>query len=79
MRTVVRDDGVRDAEPGDDVFPDELFDLGGCDVDEGLGFNPFGEVVRGGDEMLESAGCGWEYSDDIEPPLCKGSGTCHWL
>lgn len=75
---VIRDDSVRNAKPGDDVFLDEVLHLSCSDVDEGF-CNPLREVICGGDKVLELAGGSWEHADDVKPPLCEGPQTGDWV
>ena len=46
LKAVVRDEGMRDSELGDNVFPNKLLGIHISNVCQGLGFNLFGEVVR---------------------------------
>ena len=46
LKTIVRDEGMRDLESGDNVFPNKLFDVHISNICQGLSFNPFGEIVR---------------------------------
>ena len=45
LKSIVRDEGTRDPEPGDNVFPEKLFGINISDIRQRLGFNPFGEIV----------------------------------
>ena len=45
LNTIVRDEGVRDPEPSDNVFPNKLFDVQISDIHQRYGFNPFSKVV----------------------------------
>ena len=46
LKAVVRDEGMRDSESGDNVFPHKLLGVYVSDICQGLSFNPFDEVVR---------------------------------
>ena len=43
---VVRDDGVRDSESANDVFPYKVLDLPSCDACKGFRLNPLCKVVN---------------------------------
>ena len=45
LKAVVQDEGMRDSESNDNVFPNKLLGVHVPDVCQGLDFNPFGEVV----------------------------------
>ena len=45
LNAVVRDEGMRDSESGDNVFLNKLLGVHVLDVCQGLSFNLFGEVV----------------------------------
>ena len=45
LKAVVRDEGMRDSESGDNIFPHKLLGVHVPNVRQGLSFNPFGEVV----------------------------------
>ena len=63
LGAVVSDDGSREAIMAYEGFLDERFHLGHCDVGDGLGFNPFGEIIHDNEEELlyisrsSGAGC----------------------
>ena len=46
LKAIVRDEGARDPEPGDNVFPDKFLGIHISDIHQGLNFNPFSKVVR---------------------------------
>ena len=46
LKAIVRDEGMRDSESGDNIFPHKLLGVHVLDVCQGLSFNPFGEVAR---------------------------------
>ena len=45
QKAVVRDEGTRDSESGDNVFPNKLLGIHVPNVCQGLGFNRFSEVI----------------------------------
>ena len=45
LKSIVRDEGMRDPKPGDNIFPDKFLGIHLSDVCQGLDFNPFGEIV----------------------------------
>ena len=46
LKAFFRDEGMRDSESGDNIFPNKLLGVHVPDVCQGLGFNPFDEVIR---------------------------------
>ena len=46
LKAVVQDEGVKDPEPDDNVFPKKFPGIYVFDIRQGLSFNPFGKVVR---------------------------------
>ena len=42
---IVRDEGVRDPESGDNVFPDKFLSIHISDVHQRFNVNPLGEIV----------------------------------
>lgn len=59
---------LRYAEARYDVTPNEANDIGLFNFDNWLGFNPFGMVVGGSDEELESSWSDCEFTHNIHPP-----------
>ena len=45
LKAVVRDEGTKDPEPGDNVFPDKFLGIHVPNICQRLDFNPLGEVV----------------------------------
>ena len=45
LKVIVRDEGVRDPKPGDNIFPDKLLGVYIFDVRQGFGFNPLSKIV----------------------------------
>ena len=45
LQTIVRDEGMGDSKPSDNIFPNKSFGNHISDVCQWLVFNPFGEVV----------------------------------
>ena len=45
LKSVVRDEGMRYFEVGDNVLPDKLLYVHISDIRQRLSFNPFGEIV----------------------------------
>ena len=45
LKAVIRDEGMRDSKSSNDVLPDEFLCIHVLDVGQGLGFDPFGEIV----------------------------------
>ena len=72
---IIRDDGVRDPIPSDNVVPDEFFRRRGCDSLVGGCFHSLGKVVdRYKNKAMIVGGC-WMYSaNDVNPP----SGERPW-
>ena len=65
LKAVVQDEGVRDPEPDDNVFPKKFLGIYVFDIHQGLSFNPFGKVVRADQQIpLIPYGLG-ERTNDI--------------
>ena len=45
LKADVRDEGVGDPKSSNDVLPDKLLGIHIPDIGQGLGFDPFGEIV----------------------------------
>ena len=71
LKSIVRDEGMRDPEPGDNVFPDKFLGVHISDVCQGLGFNPFDEIVCANQQISLVTCCFGERANDIQAPLCK--------
>ena len=46
LKAIVRDEGTRDFESSDNVFPDKFLGIYIPDIYQGFDFDPFSEVVR---------------------------------
>ena len=46
LKAVIRDEGMRDPKSSNNVLPDKLLGVHIPDIGQGLGFDPFGEIVR---------------------------------
>ena len=46
LKVVVQDEGVGDPKSSNDVLLDKLLGIHIPDIGQGLGFDPFGEIVR---------------------------------
>ena len=45
LKTIVRDEGMRDPKLSNDVLPDKLLGIHIPYVSQGFGFDPFGEII----------------------------------
>ena len=45
LKAVIRDEGIRDPKSSNDVLLGKLLSIHIPDVGQGLGFDPFGEIV----------------------------------
>ena len=69
VSTIIRDDGVRDPIPGDDVIPDEFPRRHGSDYLVQGCLHPLGEVVDGHHDKPMTIRGGQVYgTNDINPP-----------
>ena len=46
LKIVVRDEGMRDFEPSDNIFLNKSLGIHNPDICQWFNFNPFGEVIR---------------------------------
>ena len=46
LETIIRDEGMRNPKPCDNVFLDKLLGVHNLDICQGFGFNPLSEVIR---------------------------------
>ena len=76
IRAIVRDEGVWDPVPGDDVVSNELFHRHGCDSLVGGYFRPLSKVVdRYEDEAMTVRSSRMYRASDINPS--GGEGPWH--
>ena len=78
LSAIIRDNPVWYAEYDHDVL-EELFGLLGCDFGYRFGFNPFGELVDGGEEVCETTWCYLQGSDHVESPGNERPGAQNGL
>ena len=71
LKSIVRDEAMRDPEPGDNVFLDKFLGVYIFDVCQGLGFNPFGEIVCANQHISLVTCYFGERANNIQAPLCK--------
>ena len=71
LKSIVQDEGMRDLESGDNVFPDKLLGVHISNICQGLGFNPFGEVACADQQISLVTCCFGEKANNIQAPLCK--------
>ena len=79
LKTIVRNEGVRDPEPGNNVFPDEHFGIHFSDVRQSFSFNPFGKVVSANEQISFVPYCLGKGPDDIQAPLRKWPRVGQWI
>ena len=75
LKTIIRDEGMRDPEPGDNVFLDNLFGIHISDIRQKLNFNPFGEIVRADLQISFVLCCFGERGNNIQAPQSKWPGA----
>ena len=46
LKPIVRDEGMRDPKPSDNIFPDKSLGFHIPDIRQWFSFNPLGEVIR---------------------------------
>ena len=62
---------MRDSEPSDNIFPNKFFGVHISNVRQGLGFNPFGEIVCADQQISLVTCCFGERANNIQASLCK--------
>ena len=71
LKSIVRDEGTRDPELGDDVFLDNLFGVNVSDIRQGFSFYPFSEVISADEQIPFVPYCLRKWLDNIQAPLGK--------
>ena len=71
LKVIVRDEGMRNSESSNDVPPDEFLCIHVPDVGQGLGFDPFGEVVYADHQVSFVSCCFREMAHNIQAPLSE--------
>ena len=72
LGAIVCDDGSREAIMAYNRLSNERLCLGLSDVGNGLGFDPFGEVIHHNKEKLSLQVCLWKRSQNVYSPPLKG-------
>ena len=75
LKSIVRDEGMRDPKPGDNIFPDKFLGIHLSDVRQGLDFNPFDEIVCADQQISLVTCCFRKRTNNIQAPLCKQPRT----
>ena len=78
LPAVIKDDGPRDAEASDDVFPNEPSHFSSGYRSYGLSLYPFGEVVHRHKKILTLPRSLGERAEDIHSPCGKQQGADDW-
>jgi len=63
------------AKPCDNILPNELFYILVLDYGKGFRFDSLGKIISSDKEPFAVPGCFGEWSDNIQPPLCKTPRT----
>ena len=71
LKSIVRDEGMRDLEPDDNVFPEKIFGVHISDICQGLSFNPFDEIVHADQQISLVPCCFGGRANNIQASLCK--------
>ena len=71
LKSIVQDEGARDPESGDNVFPDKLFGVHISDIRQGFHFNPFSEIVYVDQQISLVPYCLGERANNIQARLSK--------
>ena len=71
LKAIIRDEGTRDPEPCDNVFPNKFLGIYVSDICQSFIFNPFGEVVRADQQISLISYCFRERANDIYALLSK--------
>ena len=66
---------MRDLKSSNDVLPDKLLSIHILDVGQGLGFNPFGEIVYANQQISLISYCFRERAYNIQAPLSEQPRT----
>ena len=71
---VIRDDGVRDSEPANDVLPYKTLDLSSCDACKGFRFYPFCKIINCYQQKFPLSSSWREEAYYVHSPQSKRSG-----
>ena len=75
LKSIVRDEGMRYFEAGDNVLLDKLLYIHISDIRQRLSFNPFGEIVCADQQIFLISRCFGKWANNIQTPLCKRPST----
>ena len=65
LKTIVQDEGTRDLESCDNVFPNEFLSIHVPDICQGLNFNPLSEVVHADQQISLIPYCLGEIANNV--------------
>ena len=65
LKAIVWDEGIRDPELGDNIFPNKLLDVHISDIRQGLSFNLLNKVVSANQQIPFVLCCLGERANDI--------------
>ena len=72
LKTIIRDEGVRDPKPSDNIFPNKSLGIHVPDICQWFNFNPLSEVICADQQPHFIPCCFRERSNNIQGPLNKG-------
>ena len=71
LKTVVRDEGMRDFKLSDNIFPNKSLGIHIPDICQWFSFNPFNEVIRADQQIPLISYCLREKTYNVQAPLSK--------
>ena len=75
LKAIFRDEGTKDPEPGDNIFPKKLVGIHIPDICQGLSFKPFCEIVRADQQISLVPCCFRKKANNIQAPLSEWPGA----
>ena len=74
LKSIVRDEDMRDPKPSDNVFLDKIFGVNISDIRQGLSFNSFGAIVYADHKSLLFPAALGKGSTISKPYWANGQG-----
>ena len=52
LKAIIRDEGIRNPEPSNDILPDKFFDIYISDISQRFSFDPLGKIICADQQIL---------------------------
>ena len=79
LKSIIKDLGMRNSKPGDNVPPDEPFNIHVLDISKGLSLHPFSKIIRADKKPPTISYSSRKEIHYIQAPLNKWPRARQWI